>query len=98
MNTLCSWVAPQKQRPSAMSPATAFVMSEANSNKEKINSTFEGCVPFDEFKEALGPVACDYSDEEIEQIRITFDKLADNVFNNWLKKVNSDIVIRKEMS
>jgi hypothetical protein len=52
----------------------------------------EGCVSFKEFKTALGKAARDYSDEEIEKIRVLFDRLAEVAFDSWLKKVNSGII------
>ncbi len=56
----------------------------------------EGCVSFEEFKNTLGKTANDYSDDEIEKIRVLFDCLAEVTFDSWLKKVNSGII--KELS
>lgn len=44
---------------------------------------------FEDFKKSLGPASSKYSDQQIERIRITFDGIANVVFDNWLQKRNS---------
>ena len=39
---------------------------------------------FEDFKNSLGPAKDNYSDEEIERMRIVCDKIADIAFNEWL--------------
>jgi len=46
-------------------------------------------VPFDNFKKSLGQTANKYTDEQIEQMRLDCDKIADLVFDAWLKKRNA---------
>lgn len=73
------------------------MQSETTANEENFSTTFEGCVPFDEFKACLGPNASKYSDKEIDNIRIIFDKLADRAFDIWLNERNSGIVINDNL-
>lgn len=44
---------------------------------------------FEEFKSALGQAKSKYTDEQIEYMRVVFDKLADRVFDDWLYSKNS---------
>lgn len=50
--------------------------------------TDEAAVTFDEFKAALGSAAAKYTDEQINHMRLTCDKLADVLFERWIKEVN----------
>lgn len=43
---------------------------------------------FADFKKSLGDSSNKYSDDEIEVLRITLDKIADHFFSNWLNKKN----------
>ena len=45
-------------------------------------------IPIPEFKKLLGPVAAGLSDVEIERLRDLEDRLADIVFDAWLRKRN----------
>lgn len=46
-------------------------------------------VPLLEFKNALGVLAQDLSDEEIGVLRDEQDRLADVIFDKWLSEVNA---------
>lgn len=77
----------------------SFMFSTLNPNQTpeiKKTPTNERCVSFEAFKESLGAAANDYSDKEIDQIRIIFDEIADRVFNEWIRKMNSDMISSKE--
>lgn len=52
-----------------------------------------GGLSFSDFKKSLGLASNNYSDEEIEHIRIMFDKLADQVFDSWIKRINSGTIV-----
>lgn len=45
-------------------------------------------ISFDEFKKLLGPAADGLSDADIEHIRDIEYRLADIVFDDWLRKRN----------
>jgi len=45
---------------------------------------------FVEFKKSLGTGANRYTDEQIECIRLAFDKIADATFDRWLYQRNTD--------
>jgi len=45
-------------------------------------------IPLDEFKASLGPLAQTLSEEEIIDLRERMDKLADIVFDRWLRDRN----------
>ena len=45
-------------------------------------------IPIAEFKELLGPAASGLSDSEIERLRDLEDRLADFVFDSWLRNRN----------
>ena len=49
-------------------------------------------VSFFEFKKALGSIAKNLTDEQIDSARITLDHIADAVFDRWLKKRNTSIL------
>lgn len=40
---------------------------------------------FEEYKKALGPLAEEHSDEEIEYLRNITDRFAEAVFDDWKK-------------
>jgi hypothetical protein len=46
-------------------------------------------IPLHEFKKLLGSAASGLSDAEIERLRDLEDRLADIVFDAWLRKRNS---------
>lgn len=46
-------------------------------------------IPFLEFKKLLGNAASGLSDAEIERLRELEDRLADIVFDAWLRKRNA---------
>ena len=57
-------------------------------SSRKTSSTSQGCaVSFDDFKKALGISGERYSDEDIEQLRVSFDRMADIFFDTWLKRL-----------
>ncbi|MEK7113464.1 MAG: hypothetical protein AAB873_01415 [Patescibacteria group bacterium] len=62
------------------------VTPENNGSGEFSNSTE---LSFEEFKKSLGPESSKYTDEQIEQMRITCDRIADLFFDNWLREKNS---------
>jgi len=45
-------------------------------------------IPLEEFKKSLGPLADTLSEEEILALREKLDRLADVVFDMWLRKRN----------
>ena len=45
-------------------------------------------IPLEEFKKSLGPLADTLSEEEILALREKLDRLADIVFDSWLRKRN----------
>jgi hypothetical protein len=45
-------------------------------------------IPISEFKKLLGSAAAGLSDSEIERLRDLEDRLADIVFDSWLRKRN----------
>jgi hypothetical protein len=45
-------------------------------------------IPLPEFKKLLGSAAADLSDSEIERLRDLEDRLADIVFDSWLRNHN----------
>ena len=53
--------------------------------------TSQAClgVPFSDFKKSLGPTGIKYSDAEIEEMRVVCDRIADLVFDAWLKRRNT---------
>ena len=54
-------------------------------------------IPLHECKKALGTVAKNLSDKEIEKIRDILDQFADLLFDDWLKKINQDPGTRDEI-
>jgi hypothetical protein len=42
-----------------------------------------------EFKKSLGPKSYTLSEEEIEHLRLMFDRIADAAFDQWLEKRNT---------
>ena len=55
----------------------------------KTTDSENSALSFDDFKRSLGASAAKYSDAQIDQIRITFDRIADAVFDGWLKRQNA---------
>jgi hypothetical protein len=53
-------------------------------------------IPIHEFKQLLGTGASGLSDAEIERIRDLEDRLADIVFDAWLRKRNSQAEMAKK--
>lgn len=53
-------------------------------------------VPLHEFKKALGVLAQQLSNEEIEHIRDEQDQLASVLFDSWLRETNSTRAIALE--
>jgi len=45
-------------------------------------------IPIPEFKKLLGPAASGLSDSEIERLRDLEDRLADIIFDSWLRNRN----------
>lgn len=52
-------------------------------------------IPFLEFKKLLGDAGTILSNEEVESIRDTEERLADILFDSWLRKRNSPAEIVK---
>jgi hypothetical protein len=44
---------------------------------------------FNEFKKSLGIGATKYTDKQINEIRLVFDRIADATFDKWLEGRNS---------
>lgn len=44
---------------------------------------------FVDFKRSLGLEATNYSDEQIDALRVAFDKIADITFDRWLLQKNT---------
>jgi hypothetical protein len=53
------------------------------------NCEHSSVLPFDEFKKSLGMGATKYTDKQINEIRIVFDRIADAAFDKWLEQRNS---------
>ncbi len=45
-----------------------------------------------EFKKALGKSSSNYSDEQIKELRIKFDRIANVAFEKWIQERNSGII------
>jgi hypothetical protein len=56
-------------------------------------------IPISEFKKLLGPAAADLSAAEIEHLRDLEDRLADILFDVWLRKRNQqpDVATKSEI-
>lgn len=65
-------------------------MNEEIYNKPDVSDTR---ISFDDFKKSLGESSTKYSDEQIEQIRGAFDKMADIFFDDWLYRRNAHNVV-----
>ena len=55
----------------------------------------ESKIALSEFKKLLGPAAAELSDSEIERLRDLEDRLADIVFDSWLRNRNSQPGVAK---
>jgi hypothetical protein len=66
-----------------------FMKNTTNKNGKEF---YQGCISFEDFKRSLGVEVNNYNDEQIEQIRVTFDMLADRFFDDWLYKRNNSIM------
>jgi len=53
-------------------------------------------IPLHEFKKLLGTAAADLSDAEIERLRDLEDRLADILFDAWLRKRNQQPDVAKQ--
>ncbi len=49
----------------------------------------QSTLSFGDFKKALGAGISRYNDEQIEQFWVTFDIIADVVFDDWLSRKNA---------
>ena len=67
-------------------PASTMHLDNTVDNRTNNASSI---LSFEEFRDALGPSARKYTDVQINQMRLMFDKLADAVFTNWLRKRNA---------
>lgn len=61
---------------------------QLNRTAEEKPRTYEAAVSFEEFKEAMGPDAAKYTDEQIDQMRLVCDQIANAFFDTWLVKQN----------
>jgi hypothetical protein len=52
-------------------------------------------IPIPKFKKLLGPAASGLSDSEIEHLRDLEDRLADIVFDSWLRNRNPQQIMVK---
>lgn len=88
-----------KHRPLARHLASGFCYmreSQTTTNKQEgarpnkqAGLDVSQSLPFEVFKESLGQAANKYSDEQIETMRITFDRIADLAFDAWLNRRNA---------
>ena len=53
-------------------------------------------IPLHEFKKLLGAAAADLSDAEMERLRDLEDRLADILFDAWLRKRNQQPDVAKQ--
>lgn len=56
----------------------------------------EEAVPFNVFKKSLGAAASKYTDEEIECMRGVCDRIANAVFETWLKERNAHSILESQ--
>lgn len=71
-------------------------ISEYDGSKaESVGANEDGStiLSFVDFKESLGGTAGEYSDEQIEHLRITLDKIADATFDKWLQQRNAGVLV-----
>lgn len=62
--------------------------SQPNTTPQERPRTYEAAVSFDEFKKAIGPEAIKYTDEQIDQMRLMCDQIANAFFDTWLVEQN----------
>ena len=56
---------------------------------DKCTNDAVSILSFEEFRKTLGPSVHKYTDVQIDQMRLVFDRLADAVFTNWLRERNA---------
>ena len=62
---------------------------EEHGLNDRDKSDVSRVLSFEEFKKSLGPSANKYTNEQIENMRIVCDKIADIIFDSWLNKRNA---------
>ena len=67
---------------------TAFVWHWQAGKVAGMETQQEPKIPISEFKKLLGSAAASLSDSEIERLRNLEDRLADIVFDSWLRNRN----------
>jgi hypothetical protein len=60
-----------------------------------VETSHQPKIPIPEFKKLLGPAASGLSDSEIEHLRDLEDRLADIVFDSWLRNRNAQPELAK---
>ena len=60
-----------------------------------MNTPQQSKIPIPEFRKLLGSAASGLSDSEIERLRDLEDRLADIVFDSWLRNRNSQPGVAK---
>jgi len=66
-------------------------------NHNNLNTDNDTQISLNDFKKSLGIASAKYSDEQIEQVRVVFDKMADIFFDGWLYRRNAhNVVIGKD--
>ena len=74
---------------------TAFVRQRHAGKVDGMEISQQSKIPIPEFRKLLGPVASNLSDFEIEHLRDLEDRLADIIFDSWLRNRNSQPEVAK---
>ena len=56
---------------------------------DQVKLSVSKSLSFEDFKKSLGQSANKYTDDQIENMRIACDKIADLFFDTWLNKRNA---------
>lgn len=64
-------------------------MSNPDNYQNKRDPDNSTALSFDDFKKTLGSMAYIYTDDQIKHIWLLFDKMADTLFDRWLKRRNA---------
>jgi hypothetical protein len=74
---------------------TVFVRQGQAGKVDGMKTSQQSKIPIPEFRKLLGSAASGLSDSEIEHLRDLEDRLADIVFDSWLRNRNSQPGVAK---